>query len=234
MAKKDRGGIPTPDVIDPPESMQMTLCIPKNKDHMMAFFGALWELTMWDSWQPDAAHTGKELAAVWYRYWTSWNRSMNDLECEDGMANCCTEPQIIKRVNPTTGQVEQSSNGGASWQPAAGGINDYIVRPVPPVTNGVAATKCDAATNVMEQVQAWIDHTTDDFDTAISLLEFGLAVAEAVLIAVTAILTAGTLTAAELAVLPTIAAACAAAWASRTRCPACRRADSVLASEGYS
>ena len=37
MADPFGDGIPIPDVIDPPESMSMTLCIPKNRDHMSAF-----------------------------------------------------------------------------------------------------------------------------------------------------------------------------------------------------
>jgi len=214
MAKKDRGGIPTPDVIDPPESMQMTLCIPKNKDHMMAFFGALWELTMWDSWQPDAAHTGKDLAAVWMRYWMSWERQMNDILCTEGDMNCCTEPAITRRVNPTTGKLEQSANGGTTWSPMAGGWESVITEPVPPVTSGVAANKCDAATNVAGQVDVWIDQVSNDFTTATSLVEFAAAVLEAIAIAVVAVLTGGTLTALQLGLLAALNAGLGAAWAA--------------------
>lgn len=212
MAKNKKGGIPTPDVIDPPESMRMTLCIPKNKDHMMAFFGALWELTMWDSWQPDAAHTGKELAAVWYRYWLSWDRSMNDLECEDEMANCCTEPSITRRVNPSTGQLEQSVDGGSHWTPASGGLPSYIVQPVPPVTSGVAATKCDAATNVREQCSQWVNQVSNDFDTATTLLEFAELVALAIAGAVLVVLTGGAFTPVQISIITALGAALVAAW----------------------
>ena len=212
MADPFGDGIPIPDVIDPPESMEMTLCIPKNRDHMSAFFGALYQLTVWNSWQQDGTQHGKELAAVWWRYYLSWNRVMSDIDCEDGMGNCCTEPAIIRRVNPTTGNVEQSTNGGTTWTPAAGGIQSVIVMPVPPVTSGVAATKCDAATNVSGQVQVWIDQVSNDFTTATSLLEFGVAVLVAILAAVLVVLSAGALTPLEALVLPTIGAALAAAW----------------------
>jgi hypothetical protein len=212
MPERVGDGIPIPDVIDPPESMSMTLCIPKNRDHMSAFFGALYQLTIWNSWQEDEAHNGKELAAVWWRYYLSWNRVMSDIDCEDGMSDCCTEPAISRRVNPTTGLLEQSTNGGATWTPLAGGINSYIVEPVPPVTSGVSATKCDAATNLSGQVEQWITQVSNDFDTATTLLEFATAVLTAILAAVLAILSAGTLTAVEALVLPTIAAALTAAW----------------------
>jgi hypothetical protein len=205
-------GIPIPDVIDPPESMEMTLCIPKNRDHMSAFFGALYQLTIWNSWQRDDTEHGKELAAVWWRYYLSWNRTMSDIDCEDGMSTCCTEPAIIKRVNPTTGIIEQSTDGGATWKPAAGGIPSVIVQPVPPVTSGVAATKCDAATNVAGQVDVWIDQVSNDFVTATTLVEFGTAVLIAILAAVFAALSLGALTPIEALVLPTIGAGLAAAW----------------------
>lgn len=212
MANKEGEGIPIPSVIDPPESMAVTLCVPKNTEHLAAFFGALYQLTVWTSWQRNGTNEGKQVADVWWRYFLSWDQSINDIDCEDGMSDCCTEPAITRRVNPTTGLIEQSTNGGATWTPAAGGINSYIVEPVPPVTSGVAANRCDAATNLSGQVQVWIDQVTNDFDTATTLLEFATAVLTAILAAVLTILSAGTLTAVEALVLPTIAAALTAAW----------------------
>lgn len=213
MAENENKGIPIPDVIDPPESMTMTLCIPKNRDHMAAFFGALYSLTEWNSWQQNGTTDGKQLAAVWWRYFTSWDRNMSDLECEDGMGACCTEPLIIKRINPVTGNVEQSSNGGSTWTPAAGGFQSVIVEPVPPVTSGVAATKCDAATNVAGQIQVWIDHVTADFDTATTLLEFGLALVGAIAAAVLAVLTDGLTIPLIAPTMAALGAALAAVWA---------------------
>lgn len=212
MAKTKGDGIPIPDVLDPPDSMRMTLCIPKNRDHMAAFFGALYQLTVWQSWQEDDAHSGAILARVWWRYFQSWNRTMNDIDCEDGMSQCCVEPSITKRINPDTGQTEQSTDNGATWSPASGGLPQYIVQPPPPITSGVSATKCDAATNVRSQVSEWVDKVGVDFDTATSLVDFSIVVFEAILIAVVTFLTAGTLTAAQAAVLPTIGAALHAAW----------------------
>lgn len=214
MSKSFGKGIPIPNVIDPLDSMPVTLCIPKNRDHSAAFFGALYELTVWNNWQQNGTRQGAEVAAVWMRYYLSWDRAMNDLECEDGMNNCCTEPAIIKRVNPVTGLIEQSTDGGLTWTPVAGGIQSVIVQPVPPVTSGVSATKCDAATNVSGQVQVWIDQVSNDFDTAESLLAFGEAVLIAILAAILTIVSAGVLTPLQALVLPTIGAALTAAWAA--------------------
>lgn len=134
-------------------------------------------------------------------------------ECGD-MAQCCIQPYIIQRVNPDTHLVEISTNNGATWQPQPNSLPSVIVEPVPPVTAGTAGTKCDAATNFQTNVQAWITHVTNDFDTATSLLSFAAAVLEAILVAVVTILSLGTLTAIEAAVLPIIGAACAAVFAA--------------------
>lgn len=128
------------------------------------------------------------------------------------MSCCCVPPAITVRINPTSGQVEQSDDGGLTWEPQPGGLPSVIVTPVPPVTAGTSATKCDAATNVRGQVEEWVSHVSDDFTTAVTLLDFALAVLEAILIAVVTILSAGTLTAVQALVLPTIAAALTAAW----------------------
>jgi len=213
MAENENKGIPIPDVIDPPESMSVTLCIPKNRDHLAAFFGALYSLTEWNSWQQNGTTDGKELAAVWWRYFLSWDRNMSDIECEAGMGKCCVDPQIIKRINPTTGQVEQSSDGGSTWTPPSDGWPTVIVQPVPPVTSGVAATKCDAATNVGGQVQVWIDHVINDFDTATTLLEFGLALVAAIAAAVLAVLTDGLTIPLIAPTMAALGAALAAVWA---------------------
>jgi len=134
---------------------------------------------------------------------------------ECGMANnCCPEPYIIQRVDPTTHLVQVSSDNGTTWTPQPGGLPTYIVEPPPPITAGTVSTKCDAANNAMDNVQAWIDHVTNDFDTATSILSFAGAVLEAILVAVVTILSLGTLTAVEAAVLPIIGAACAAAFAA--------------------
>lgn len=212
MSKRDYTGIPIPSVIDPPESMQMTLCIPKNRDHMTAFFGALYELTMWNSWEQNGTTQGKEVAAVWWRYYLSWQREMNDIECEDGMSNCCTEPAITRRINPETGLIEQSTNNGATWTPIPNGLQSIIVQPIPPVTSGVAATKCDAATNLAGQIDVWITQVSNDFDTASSLVEFGLAVIGAIIGAVLVVVTGGGLAPVEAMLLAAMGAAFAAAW----------------------
>lgn len=198
-----RQNFPIPAVIDPPKTC-LQIEIPDHPDWKAVISGVLFELSYWFNWERTGDTSGAQCAAVWKQVYNSID--WGDMSC------CCEEKAVIVRVNPATGRVEQSTDGGVTWQPQPGGLPSLIVNPAPPVTSGVAATKCDAATNVSGQVQVWIDQVSNDFTTAISLLEFGTAVLEAILIAVVTILSAGTLTAAEALVLPTIAAALYAAW----------------------
>jgi len=198
-----RQNFPIPAVIDPPKQC-LQIMIPNHPDWKAVLSGLLFELSYWFNWERTGDTSGAQCAAVWKEVYNSIDWS--DMSC------CCEPPAIIVRINATTGNVEQSSDGGTTWTPQPGGLPSLIVQPVPPVTSGVAGTKCDAATNVRVQVEEWVSHVSDDFTTAVSLLEFGVAVLEAILIAVVTILSAGTLTAVEALVLPTIAAALFAAW----------------------
>jgi len=210
MAKKDLGGFPTPDVIDPPESMRVTLCVPKNRDHLSAFFGALWELTMWNSWQPDAAHTGKELAAVWYRYWLSWNRNMSDEECDE-MA-CCPPEVAIRRFNPDTGRPEVSYDDGVTWSDDPDDPENLVQLYPPLVTEGGDKTKCDAATNASQHISELITATGENLDTAGDVFELVVGIAGAILALVLIIVSAGALTAPITAIATAIWAAGTAAF----------------------
>lgn len=202
--QKQNNGFVVPQIIDPPRKC-IKIWIPNEVYHRGAFWGAIFELTQFFNWQQNRPEDARAVANLWFDIWSEATRE------NDGMT-CCGDEGLVYRVNPTTGLIQQSANGGTTWQPANNTLQKYIVEPVPPITAGTSATKCDAATNVEGQVEVWIDQVTNDFDTAVSLLEFGLAVLEAILVAVVTILSAGTLTAAELLVLPTISAACAAAW----------------------
>jgi hypothetical protein len=205
MAENENKGIPIPDVIDPPESMEMTLCIPKNRDHMAAFFGALYSLTEWNSWQQDGTTHGKELAAVWWRYFLSWDRTMNDIDCEDGMGKCCVEPVIIKRINPDTGRPETSTDGGVTWTPDPTDTQNQIQLMPPIVGDGSDRTKCDAATNASEHINDLIAGVKTNLETASTVFVLAEAIAEAALAIFVVIVSGGTLS-------PLVAALMAAIW----------------------
>jgi len=198
-----RPNFPIPAVIDPPKQC-LQIEIPNHPDWKSVISGLLFELTLWFNWERTGDTSGAECAAVWKQVYNSIDWS--------NMSCCCGETAIEIRVNPTTGIIEQSSDGGSTWQPQPNGLPSVIVQPVPPVTSGVAGTKCDAATNVAGQVDVWIDQVSNDFTTAVTLVDFAVAVLEAILIAVLTILSAGALTPLEALVLPALGAALTAAW----------------------
>lgn len=203
-----RQNFPIPAVIDPPRCC-LVIEIPDHPDWKKVISGLLFELSYWFNWERTGDTSGAQCAAVWKTVYNSidWNL----MACGNG-GNCCTPPAITIRISPTTGLPEQSTDGGVTWTPAAGGLQSVIVEPIPPVTSGVAGTKCDAATNLAGQVDVWIAQVETDFDTAVSLLEFAVGVLEAILLAVVTILSLGTLTAIEAAVLPLLGAALFAVW----------------------
>jgi hypothetical protein len=71
-----------PDVIDPPDTICVTLRIPNNKFHIMAFRGAVWDLCNWWNWEKDDAHNATKVAQVWRRVF----RGMKFDECPGPVA----------------------------------------------------------------------------------------------------------------------------------------------------
>lgn len=201
----------TPDVL-PPATYCRRLLIPDDPRWIAAVTGALLPLIYPAAWEQIQGITAEEAASRAEVMFNEYLVSGDNGECVD--MECCEDKPRRYRVNPDTGNVEQSNNGGLSWGGASGGFQDVIVEPVPPVTSGVSATKCDAATNVSGQVDVWITQVSNDFTTAVSVLEFGIAVIAAIAGAVLTVITGGGLLPLELQVLAVLGAGLYAAWAA--------------------
>lgn len=185
------------------------VCIQVNQDWIPYLIGMVWPAKYPEYWAGTLEQNRTARKDV-----MTLMEIISQAEDCDMAKECCVTPAKITRVDPDGGVIQVSYDGGTTWVTSPDTIQQFITIPMPPVTSGVAETKCDAATNVQTQVQAWIDQVLTDFDTATALLDFALAVAEAILAAVLAILSAGTLTVAESLILPAIAAAATAAWAA--------------------
>lgn len=198
------GNVPVPPShID--EEPTISVCI--NKSWASVLIGQIWDLRYPEAWGGTLDENRRARGEI--------KNLITMLMGEEGcgeMTNCCVDVAIRIRVNVTTGMIEQSSDNGASWQPQASGFRSIIVEPVPSVTSGVAATKCDAATNVAGQVDVWIDKASDGFDTAVTLIQFGELIILAIAGAVLTILSLGALTPVELAILAALSGAIYAAW----------------------
>ena len=126
--------------------------------------------------------------------------------------NCCVDVVVIRRIDPDSGQVQVSYDNGATWQPAPNQVSSLVVVPIPPVTSGVAGTKCDAATNVFTQAGDWIEHVSTAFDVAAGVLDFAILVAAAILDAILLLLSEGALTAAEAQIITIITGVMTGVW----------------------
>jgi len=182
------------------------VCIPVNREWIPILLGALQPLKYPEYW----SGTLEENRGARKDFGLLLDQIMQAEACN--MQKCCVEPTVIQRVNPDTGSVEISYDGGATYEPSPNTIQKLIVTPTPPVTSGVSATKCDAAQNAQTQIEDWIAHVTTAFGVATSLVEFATAVASAILDAVLVILSGGELTAAQALIIPIIGAICAAVW----------------------
>jgi hypothetical protein len=56
---------PTPANLHPTIDYCVQLTLPNDREWIGAFYDALYQLTYWFAWQRDAAHTGKDIAAIW-------------------------------------------------------------------------------------------------------------------------------------------------------------------------
>ncbi len=193
--------VPVTHVTDEP-----TICIPVNVDWIPAVLAMVSPARYPEFWAGTLSENRRARLEVQNLIYLISNGGFCD------MATCCTPPYIIQRINPETGMVEISTNNGDSWQPKPDGLPTVIVEPAPPVDNGVAATKCDAAQNAETQIEGWITHVTNDFDTAVDIFAFGSAVIAAIADAVLLILSAGTLTLIEAEIITAIGAAITGAW----------------------
>jgi hypothetical protein len=145
----NRPNFPIPAVIDPPRKC-LCIEIPFTDDHKRVFAGLIWELTEWFNWQRDTEESGRQLAAVYRDVFSKIDWS--DMSC------CCGEQKPpIRRVNPDDNTKTQiSTDGGVTWvdDPLDPAVSGSVLPP--PITAGVSATKCDAATNGRQHVTDFV------------------------------------------------------------------------------
>jgi hypothetical protein len=102
------GGYRLPAEINPPDSICVTVSVPNDLGHVLAFWGALSELGYWWNWERDAQKRGRDAAAVWRERIAQARNSIYG-DCEEG--------SVQLRQNPSNFcQLQQSFDGGISWQ----------------------------------------------------------------------------------------------------------------------
>ena len=88
----------------PTTSVCYQVNVPNDPAHISAFFSALYDLTLWNSWQRDAAHTGTLAAQTWKKIWTDLN---------EGGPNCSMLDLRLDPLDSCT--IQKSEDGGVTW-----------------------------------------------------------------------------------------------------------------------
>jgi len=199
-------GLP-PLLVDP--RSEPLVCIPVNKQWISILIGALNPLRYPEYWQGTLEENkqmreySKQLVIQIMEYGECG--TMPDIQ------NCCVDVYIIQRIDPITLQLQISVDNGITWQPAPGSAPTMIPQYPAPVPF-VSQTKCDAASNGIGHIQDWVAKVTNDFDIAVTLLEFIGLVLVAIADLFLVFLTGGAITAFEAQILALIGGALAAVW----------------------
>jgi hypothetical protein len=164
----DRPNFPIPDVIDPPRTC-LCIEIPDTDQHKQIIAGLLWELTQWFNWQRDPpTNSGKALAQVYREVFNSIDWS--DMSC------CCNQTiPVLTRIDPTNQyNVQISYDNGATWVDDPNQPRFTITVLTPPVTSGVSATKCDAASNALQHIKDTVAKESDDMASGATIIDLAL------------------------------------------------------------
>lgn len=163
QAKK---GYLLPEVIDPVDNICICVPIPKEWGHIRAFLGQLTELSKWQTWEKDGTTSASQAARRWFDIATC---VAEEIDCAMAEKGCgCSDPVgRIYRHNPTTDRLEQSDDGGGTWEDAPDPRYDSPVFE-PQAGDTPDEIKCLSATNatiyfkdeLMGQATEWTTLTT--------------------------------------------------------------------------
>jgi hypothetical protein len=184
-----------PETIDTETSVSVCVPIPNDPNHIRAFLGQLDELGNWWTWERNSAKQGTLVARVWREVTEIVRgRIANNEDCEM-VQNCCVDVTVVlHRVNPETGRLEISTDGGTTWtqDPQDPGVS--AIQFQPPVTSGAAQDRCNAAANARANVQDWVEGIVTSKENTGNLIDFVVAVAIIVLAVFAEAISGGLLT----------------------------------------
>jgi hypothetical protein len=136
-----------PDVIDPEENICICVPVPKDWGHIRAFLGQITELSKWLTWEKDGTDAGARAARRWFDIATC---VAEEIDCAMATnCGCNSNDPILLRYSPTTGRLEQSTDGGETWHDAPDARYDSPLLP-PHDGDTVDDIKCITAANAVE------------------------------------------------------------------------------------
>lgn len=156
---KPRGAYLLPAIPQPADHFVFCVYVPKDIDHLLAFWGSLDYLAKWVAWEPDPAHTGILAAAAWKAANELTRQSFNTGECAERINEVTTK----RRVKPGEPWITQESyDNEVTWR-------DVLIQPhwpAPSTSNPLAGTDASdtAALIYREWFIRWVAEMRDGID----------------------------------------------------------------------
>lgn len=153
-----------PLVIDPAETVCVTILVPKDDNHIMAFFGALQELGYSYNWEWDGLKSGLAVARVWERQIDIAAEQVRIgvncmVDCDD-IEDCLDSSTIINNI--TTNITNNTTN----ITEILGGGDDTNVYPPAP-TSADPDELCGASYKIAQEIIDLVEQTILDVDSLI-------------------------------------------------------------------
>jgi hypothetical protein len=184
------------------------VCIQVNENWLPALYAMIYPFRYPERWLGTLDENKQARADVL----AILNQIMLSADCGEIMAECCTIPVTVQRLDPVTGQLQQSTDDGVTWQKSNNAPETHFIQLAPPVTTGVSATKCDAASNGLQHVEDWVSGVHTTFDNVGNVVEFIAAVILIVAGLLVFYLTGGVIAAAEVESLQGLVAFLRKVW----------------------
>jgi len=127
--KNEDGGFRLPEEIDP-QRVQFCIEIPNDLNHIIAFWGALRELTKWWNWQRDEEHTALIVTHVWEDVIEKARASFE--------AGECASPELCQDYRPTSARLTWFPEN--PYTPDAEVPDGYTYHPWTIVDNSILGT----------------------------------------------------------------------------------------------
>lgn len=147
-------GAPLPENIETDKRMCVCLCIPDEPEYRQAFLAQVHSLGKWFHW--EKGEPGDDRAKRAAQLWRT-------ILYEDLQMPCgCGDEQAIYRFNED-GELEKSTDGGTTWNPAPEDDPRLTAPEAPPLPGADgSAKKCEAANNVTSHIKAKADDLIAD------------------------------------------------------------------------
>lgn len=180
-----------------------TVCIKLNLNWIAAITGILYPARYHEAWEgslEENRQARQDVLDIIHILETASE------DCMTNDCNCVVTVIVRHRIDPITLELQISIDDGETWIPDPQSPANNLIEQPPPVTRGISANKCDAATNGKQHLEDWIAGVSGTFSTVATLFEFGVQIILLIANLILAAATGGALTLAQIAELEALGA----------------------------